>query len=82
MVYRHRTPTLLLRSGARWMSGLGCAGLGLERYAQAFRDNDIDADVLPDLTDDDLIRLGINSVGHRRRLLAAWPRSTASGPPR
>ena len=29
-------------------------GLGLERYAQAFRDNDIDAEVVPELTADDL----------------------------
>lgn len=25
-------------------------GLGLEQYASAFRDNDVDGDVLPDLT--------------------------------
>jgi class 3 adenylate cyclase/predicted ATPase len=46
-------------------------GLGLERYEQAFRDNDVDADVLPELTADDLTGLGITSVGHRRKLLAA-----------
>jgi class 3 adenylate cyclase/tetratricopeptide (TPR) repeat protein len=47
------------------------ADLGLQRYEQAFRDNDIDPDVLPELTADDLSALGITSVGHRRRLLAA-----------
>jgi len=31
-------------------------GLGLERYEQAFRDNDVDAQVLRNLTADDLIR--------------------------
>jgi class 3 adenylate cyclase len=46
-------------------------GLGLERYVQAFSDNDIDADVLPRLTADDLIGLGVTSIGHRRRLLDA-----------
>ena len=46
-------------------------GLGLGQYAQAFRDNDIDCDVLPELTADDLIGLGVTSIGHRRRLLAA-----------
>jgi len=46
-------------------------GLGLEQYAQAFRDNDIDRDVLLALTADDLIALGVTSVGHRRKLLAA-----------
>ncbi len=46
-------------------------GLGLERYATAFHDNDIDGGVLPELTSDDLISIGVTSVGHRRRLLAA-----------
>src|SRR4051812_6450059 len=46
-------------------------GLGLERYAPAFRDNDVDGDVLPELTADDLISIGVTSVGHRRKLLAA-----------
>ena len=46
-------------------------GLGLEQYVPVFRDNDIDGDVLPSLTAEDLKDLGINSVGHRRRLFAA-----------
>ena len=46
-------------------------GLGLERYAPAFRDNDIDAEVLHRLTAEDLRELGIASIGHRRRLLDA-----------
>jgi hypothetical protein len=46
-------------------------GLGLERYEAAFRDNDVDAEVLPELTAGDLIGLGVTSIGHRRRLLAA-----------
>jgi len=46
-------------------------GLGLEQYASAFRDNDVDGDVLPDLTAEDLIALGVTSVGHRRKLLSA-----------
>ena len=52
-------------------------GLGLEQYVQSFRENDIDAKVLPELTADDLMDLGVTSIGHRRRLLAAiaalWP---------
>src|SRR5262249_40353268 len=48
--------------------------LGLEQYAPAFQQNDIDAAVLPELTPDDLIGLGITSIGHRRRLLAAIAR--------
>ncbi|MGH7184786.1 MAG: AAA family ATPase, partial [Pseudomonadota bacterium] len=46
-------------------------GLGLGQYAAAFRDNDIDAAVLCDLTAEDLRELGVDSVGHRRRILAA-----------
>src|SRR4029077_19440667 len=45
--------------------------LGLEQYARAFRDNDVDGEVLPELTADDLISIGVTSVGHRRKLLAA-----------
>ena len=45
--------------------------LGLGQYAQEFSENDIDFDVLPDLTDQDLRELGITSLGHRRRLLRA-----------
>src|SRR6185437_2989506 len=45
--------------------------LGLERYVAAFRDNDIDAEVLPKLTAEDLISIGVTSVGHRRKLLDA-----------
>ena len=45
--------------------------LGLGRYEQAFRAHDIDADVLRELTPDDLIGLGIGSIGHRRKILAA-----------
>jgi hypothetical protein len=37
--------------------------LGLERYVSAFRDNDIDAEVLPKLTAEDLISIGVISVG-------------------
>jgi predicted ATPase/class 3 adenylate cyclase len=45
--------------------------LGLEQYEPAFRANDVDAQVLPRLTAEDLIAIGITSVGHRRRLLDA-----------
>src|ERR1700730_5895989 len=45
--------------------------LGLEQYEAIFRQNDIDAEVLPTLGADDLRELGINSLGHRKKLLAA-----------
>ena len=45
--------------------------LGLERYAPAFEANDIDSELLSKLTADDLIGLGVTSIGHRRKLLEA-----------
>jgi class 3 adenylate cyclase len=61
-------------------------GLGLDQYAPAFRDNDIDGEVLRRLTGDDLRELGVASIGHRRRLLdaiaalASEPRATLESP--
>jgi class 3 adenylate cyclase len=46
-------------------------GLGLERYASAFRDNEIDWEVLPNLTSEDLREIGVAAIGHRRKLLDA-----------
>jgi class 3 adenylate cyclase/predicted ATPase len=51
--------------------GTWLRGLGLGQYEAAFRDNDVDAEVLPQLTAEDLISIGVTSVGHRRKLLAA-----------
>src|SRR6516165_1591353 len=45
--------------------------LGLRQYAQRFAENDIDFDVLSDLTDQDLKEIGVTSLGHRRKLLRA-----------
>jgi hypothetical protein len=55
--------------------------LGLEQYEQAFRDNDIDAEVLPDLTADDLIGLGVTSIGIAANSLPPSPRSGPRCPP-
>ena len=44
--------------------------LGLEEYEAAFHANAVDADVLRDLTDQDLKKLGV-PLGHRRKLLRA-----------
>ena len=43
---------------------------GLGEHAELFAENDIDIDLLAELTDDDLKELGL-SMGHRRRLLRA-----------
>ena len=59
-------------------------GLGLGQYEDRFRDNRIDADVLPRLTADDLKDIGVTAVGDRRRLLdaiAALAGATPAGAP-
>src|SRR5262249_23329646 len=45
--------------------------LDLGQYAQRFAENDITFVILPDLTDQDLERIGVASLGHRRLLLRA-----------
>ena len=45
--------------------------LGLGRYADMFEDNDLDLDLVTDLSDDDLEKLGVASMGHRKKLLRA-----------
>ena len=60
---------------AAWLKGLD-----LERYVPAFRDNDIDAEILIRLTADDLIGLGVTSIGHRRKLLSAIAAIGAEAP--
>src|SRR5215213_10239731 len=55
--------------------------LGLDQYEHAFRENDIDGAVLADLTVDDLSGLGVVSIGHRRKLLAAFAAMRAGSPP-
>ena len=45
-------------------------GLGLDRYAEVFRANQVGLDVVPDLTDADLTALGV-ALGDRKRLLRA-----------
>ena len=54
--------------------------LGLERYAEAFLDNDVDSAVLLTLSADDLKELGVSSLGHRRKLLEAIAQLRASEP--
>src|SRR5262249_17289176 len=51
---------------AAWLQGLG-----LGRYVPGFRDNEIDWEVLPKLTSEDLREIGVAAIGHRRKLLDA-----------
>ena len=52
-------------------------GLALERYEQAFRENEIDRRVLPELTADDLKELGVAAIGHHRLLVCGSHQTTA-----
>ncbi len=45
--------------------------LGLEQYEAAFSANEVDVEVLPTLTADELKDIGVTSIRHRRRLLEA-----------
>ena len=60
--------------------------LGLGQYEALFRASEIDADILPELTEVDLEKLGV-PLGHRKRLLRAIsglaaPETSASTGPR
>ena len=45
-------------------------GIGLAQYATVFAENAIDLEVLPDVTEADLEKLGV-ALGHRKRILRA-----------
>src|SRR6516164_9913015 len=63
----------LIRSGP-WSAAMDVGGwlrsLGLGQYEALFRASEIDADILPELTETDLEKLGV-PLGHRKRLLRA-----------
>jgi class 3 adenylate cyclase len=45
--------------------------LGLGEYGQRFAENDIDWSILAEISDADLEKIGVRSLGHRKRLLKA-----------
>lgn len=55
-------------------------GLGLGQFADAFRENEIDATILPNLTIDDLREMGVGTVGARRKIMAAIAALTNAAP--
>jgi hypothetical protein len=57
--------------GATMDVGGWLRSLGLEQYEAAFRENEINARILPSLTLEDLKEIGVGPVGHRRMLLEA-----------
>jgi class 3 adenylate cyclase len=50
--------------------GQWLASIGLEQHAELFERNDVDLEILRDLSDEDLRGLGL-SLGHRKRILRA-----------
>jgi len=56
------------------------ATLELSQYGEALKANDIDLDVLKELSNDDLKDVGISSLGHRRKILAAVQDSEPTTP--
>jgi len=59
--------------------GTWLSGLGLSQYEAVFRESEIDADVLTELTEQHLKDLGV-SLGHRLKMLRAI-RELAAGEP-
>src|SRR6185437_165388 len=51
--------------------GAWLRSLGLGQHEAAFRTNEVDAEVLPTLTAEELKDIGVSSIRHRRRLLEA-----------
>jgi class 3 adenylate cyclase len=56
-------------------------GLGLGQYETNFRDNKINADLLPRLTNDDLKDIGVSALGDRLQLLDAIAALAGPKPP-
>ena len=56
------------------------AGLGLAKYTEPFRVQDISPDLMADLTDADLRELGVVSLGDRKRMLKAASRAAPGEP--
>lgn len=51
-----------------WLESLECG-----QYGEAFKANDVNKETLKVLTDEDLKALGVASLGHRKKILAAIP---------
>src|SRR5438477_11817624 len=71
----------MIRSGPWSAAAMDVGGwlrsLGLGQYEALFRASEIDTDILPELTEVDLEKLGV-PLGHRKRLLRAISGLTAA----
>ena len=54
--------------------------LGLDHYAETFEENELDLDLVADLSDADLKDLGVTAMGHRKKLLRAIEALAATSP--
>ena len=61
---------------AQWLNAID-----LGQYETLFREHEIDANVLPDLVEADLEKIGV-PLGHRKRLMRAIAALSAGGTPR
>jgi class 3 adenylate cyclase/predicted ATPase len=61
--------------------GVWLRSLGLGEYEKKFRDNRIDADLLPRLKGEDLMEIGVSALGDRLRLLDAIAALAGANPP-
>src|SRR5689334_1635969 len=67
----HRQPGMIeLKQGAIMSVGEWLRNLGLQHYESVFLENAINTDVLPDLTESDLEKLGV-LLGDRKRFIKA-----------
>jgi len=46
-------------------------GLGLDQYASTFEKNAVEFDLLPELSETDLKEMGVDALGHRKKILKA-----------
>jgi SAM (Sterile alpha motif) domain-containing protein len=51
--------------------------LGLPQYIEVFERNAVDYDLLSELTDQDLEKIGVIALGHRRKLVKAIARAVS-----
>jgi class 3 adenylate cyclase len=57
------------------------AQLGLPQYAEIFERNAVDLELLCELTDEDLEKVGVHALGHRKKLLKAIAELKGNGAP-
>jgi SAM domain (Sterile alpha motif) len=70
---RNRPGRQVMSTTAEWLTSLG-----MSEYAERFAENDIDFTILGDLTDPDLEKIGVASLGRAANCFAPLPISRTS----